>query len=183
MRPFACLNCSSSRLMRSTCSGAPPASSPASPGMSAGGVICADWAGCRWKRSSCACAEPLIAAQATIAAIRRRTWGLITGRPLHRVEARRPYAPRLSVSSPPANQGSTRRRAVEYGHRAAVLRPAGDIVADRDRPLLAVTDRLHARGGNALRRQIIVRRLGALGAQREIVLPRAAFVRVAFDGE
>src|SRR5271166_2697646 len=174
MRPFASLKCSSRLLIRSTCSGAPPASSPASPGM---------WAGCRWKRSSCACAEPLIAVQATIAVIRRRTFGSITGRPLQRVVARRAYAPRMSVSSLAVNQGSTGWRAVEYGHRAAVLRPAGDIVADRDRPFLAVTDRLHPRGGNALRREIIVHRLGALGAEREIVLPRAAFVRVAFDGE
>src|SRR5579872_5580864 len=60
-------------------------------------------------------------------------------------------------------------RAVEHRDRAPILRPAGDVVADRDRPLLAVADRFHARWGDSLRGEIIVDRLGAAPAKGEIV--------------
>src|SRR5271166_909452 len=78
------------------------------------------------------------------------------------------YASRIWVSGP-RSRFSTCGRAVEYSHGAAVLRPAGDVVADRDRPLLAVADRLHARSGDALGGEIVVHRLGALGAEGEII--------------
>ncbi len=76
--------------------------------------------------------------------------------------------------------GSAGRRGKQR-HRAAVLRPAGDVVADRDRPFLAVGDRLHALGRNAACREIFARGGGAAGAERDVVFARAAFVGMAFD--
>src|ERR1043166_4875120 len=70
---------------------------------------------------------------------------------------------------------------VEDRHRAAVLRPARNVVADRDRPLLAVGDGAHAVGFDAARREVVAHRLGAPGAERDVVFARAALVRVAFD--
>src|SRR5665811_1601802 len=75
------------------------------------------------------------------------------------------------------------RTGVEHRDRAAVLRPAGDVVADRDRPLLAVGDGAHAVGLDAARDQIVARGLGAPCAERDVVFARAALVGVAFDGE
>ena len=72
---------------------------------------------------------------------------------------------------------------VEHRHRAAVLRPARDVVADRDRTLLAVGDRAHAVGLDAARGQIVAHRLGAPGAERDVVFARAALVGMALDRE
>ena len=87
-----------------------------------------------------------------------------------------------------ARSGSQRalncwRRAVEHRDGAAILRPAGNVVADRDRPLLAIADRPHARSRDALGGEIVVHRLGAALAKREIVFARAPLVGVPLDGE
>src|SRR5438046_9796412 len=42
--------------------------------------------------------------------------------------------------------GRRLRARIEHGDRPAVLRPAGNVVADRDRPFLAVGDRTHPIG-------------------------------------
>src|SRR4029079_9349810 len=71
----------------------------------------------------------------------------------------------------------------EHRDRTAVLRPARDVVADRDRPLLPVRDRAHALRLDAARNQIVAHRLRAACAQGDVVLASAAFVGVTFDGE
>src|SRR5580698_4053774 len=53
---------------------------------------------------------------------------------------------------------------VEHSDGAAILRPAGNVVANRNRPFLAVGDRAHALAGHAARHQIFAHRLGAAGA-------------------
>jgi hypothetical protein len=63
------------------------------------------------------------------------------------------------------------------------LRPAGDVVAQRDRPLLAVGDGAHALARNAARHQIFAHGLGAASAERDIIFTRAALVGMAFDRE
>src|SRR5262245_12725547 len=72
---------------------------------------------------------------------------------------------------------------VEHRDGAAVLRPARDVVAHRDRPLLAVRDGAHAISVDAARDHIVAHRLRAAGAERDIVLARAALVGMTFDGE
>src|SRR5262249_11512139 len=64
--------------------------------------------------------------------------------------------------------------AVEHRDGTAVLRPAGDIVAHRDRPLLAVRDGAHAVAVDAARREIFAHGLSTAGAQRDVVLAGAA---------
>ena len=81
------------------------------------------------------------------------------------------------------NRSSTASRAVEHRDGAAVLGPAGDVVADRDRPLLAIADGPHPRSGHALGDKIIMDRLGAAGAKSEIVFARSALVGMTLDGE
>src|SRR6185503_20526257 len=71
----------------------------------------------------------------------------------------------------------------EHGDRAAVLRPAGDVVTHRHRALLAVGDRAHAARRDAARGEIVADRLGAPRAERDVVFARAALVGVAFDRE
>ena len=73
--------------------------------------------------------------------------------------------------------------AVQHGDGAAVLAPAGDVVADRDRALLAVGDGLHAVAGDALGDQKVARGGGAAGAERQVIFARAALVGMAFDGD
>src|SRR5215475_11120440 len=80
-------------------------------------------------------------------------------------------------------RGAISRARVEYRDRAAVLRPAGNVVAHRDRPLLAVGNRPHAVGIDPARSEIVAHRLGAPGAERDVVFARAAFVRVTLDRE
>src|SRR3954464_5252028 len=75
------------------------------------------------------------------------------------------------------------RTRVEHRYRAAVLRPAGDIVTHRDRALLAVGDRAHAVRLDTARGQIVAHRLRAPGAERDVVFARAALVGVALDRE
>ena len=71
----------------------------------------------------------------------------------------------------------------QHSDGAAVLRPAGDVVANRDRTLLAVRDRPHALSLDAARDQIVTHRLRAACTQRDVVLARAALVGMALDGE
>src|SRR5471032_119601 len=75
------------------------------------------------------------------------------------------------------------RAGVEDRNGAAVLRPAGDVVADRDRALLAVGDRPHPRRIDTARGEEGAHRLRATCAQRDIVFAGAALVGMAFDGE
>src|SRR5215475_13618132 len=75
------------------------------------------------------------------------------------------------------------RACVQHRDRAAVLRPAGDVVADRDRTFLAVGDRAHAARINAMPLRVGAHRLGAPGTERDVVFAGAAFIRVTFDGE
>src|SRR5262249_55956983 len=71
----------------------------------------------------------------------------------------------------------------KHGHRATVLRPARNIIADSNRTFLAVGDRPHALWLDTARSQIITRRLRTTRAERDVVLARAAFVGMAFDRE
>src|SRR5262249_17646765 len=71
----------------------------------------------------------------------------------------------------------------EDGDRATILRPAGDIIADRDRTFLPVGDCPHALWLDTPRGQIITRRLRTTRAERDVVLTRAAFVGMTLDGE
>src|SRR5438105_2276046 len=75
------------------------------------------------------------------------------------------------------------RARVEHGDRPPVLRPAGNIVAYRDRTFLAVGDRAHPVGIDAACGEIIMHGLGAPGAERDIVFPGSALVGMALDGE
>src|SRR5580658_8398736 len=72
---------------------------------------------------------------------------------------------------------------VEHGHGAAILRPAGNIVAQRHRPFLAVGDGAHAGRRDAARDQVLAHGFGAAGAKCDVVFARAALVGMAFDGE
>src|SRR5437588_12885263 len=72
---------------------------------------------------------------------------------------------------------------VEHRDGAPILRPAGYVVADGDRPLLAVGNGPHAMRLDPARGEIIVHRLRAPRAQRDIVFARAALVGMAFDRE
>src|SRR5437016_3750787 len=92
---------------------------------------------------------------------------------------RRPQAPVVPFPRKFVASGTS----VEHADRTAVLRPAGNVVADRDRPLLAVGDRAHALTLHAARGEVVSHRLGATGAERDVVLARAALVGVAFDQE
>src|SRR5690606_33734557 len=77
-----------------------------------------------------------------------------------------------------AASGAWRRR-----DGAAVLRPAGNVVANGDRTFLAVGDRLDAVGSHTQRSQIVAGGGGAPGTEREVVFARAAFVRMTFDDD
>src|ERR1035437_1914972 len=66
---------------------------------------------------------------------------------------------------------------------AAVLRPARDVVAYRDRAFLAVRDGPHPAGVDAARRQEGTNRLSTPRTQRNVVFAGAALIRMAFDGE
>src|SRR5438105_2218954 len=89
-------------------------------------------------------------------------------------------APRAPVAPSPRCSSGT---GIENRDRAPVLRPAGDIIADCDRALLAVGNRAHALPLHAARNQIIARRLRATGTERDVVFARAALVGMPFDQE
>src|SRR5258705_11805688 len=94
-------------------------------------------------------------------------------------QTRRPEAPAIR-SFDRANASGAR---VQHRDGAAVLRPARDVIAHRDRAFLAVGDGPHPRGIDAARRQEGPNRLGTAGAKRNVVFAGAALVRVAFNGE
>src|SRR5262245_7002315 len=71
----------------------------------------------------------------------------------------------------------------EHGDGAAVPAPAGDVVADRNRPLFAVRNRAHAMTLDATRDQIVAHCLCTTRAECDVVLARAAFVGMAFNRE
>src|SRR5262249_11344952 len=75
------------------------------------------------------------------------------------------------------------RAGVEHRHDPAVLRPAGDVVTDRDGALLAVGDRAHALRLDAARGEIVAHGLRAAGTERDVVLARTALVGVPLHGE
>src|SRR6185295_20096088 len=66
---------------------------------------------------------------------------------------------------------------------AAVLRPAALLALGADRPLLAVGERAQARVRDAERGEVVLDRVGAALAERQVELVRAALVGVAFDQE
>src|SRR4029450_8235359 len=73
-------------------------------------------------------------------------------------------------------------RIVEHGLGPTILGPAGGLVTDSDRALLAIGDRLDARGVDPVACQEGLDRHGPPGTEREVVLPRAALIGVALDG-
>src|SRR5580704_10297919 len=72
---------------------------------------------------------------------------------------------------------------VHGGYGAPVLRIGLFARPDNGWTLLAVADRGDARCRNAQRDQDILYCLGTAFAEREVVLARAAFVAVSFDGD
>src|SRR3954463_9894174 len=80
------------------------------------------------------------------------------------------------LAAPAADPGRSGRSGTGVQHRdgATVLRPAGDVVTDRDRALLAVGDGAHPARVDAARGEIGADRLGAARAKRNIVFAGAA---------
>src|SRR5215467_7675380 len=64
---------------------------------------------------------------------------------------------------------------------APILRPAAFVVIGAERQLLAVADRRHPAGVDSERLQVVLAGLCALGAQRDIVFLRSAFIAKALD--
>src|ERR1700761_4973598 len=95
------------------------------------------------------------------------------------------------VKTKPAPEGagdnlttSLRLRAgVKHGDGTTILRPAGDVVTNRDRAFLAVRDRAHPARIDALRGEEGANRLGAPRPKRDVVFAGAALIRMALDGE
>src|SRR5260370_19622987 len=81
-------------------------------------------------------------------------------------QTRRPKAPAMRFFE----RGNASGAGVQHRDSAAVLRPARDVVAHRDRTFLAVGDGPHPRGIDAARRQEGPNRLGTAGAQRQVVI-------------
>src|SRR5438128_7690950 len=78
---------------------------------------------------------------------------------------RRQQGRRLSPS--PVSLSGT---GVEHRDRAAILRPARNVVADRDRPLLAIRDRAQALRLHATRNEILAHCWSASGTERAAVV-------------
>src|SRR5262245_34225340 len=70
---------------------------------------------------------------------------------------------------------------VEDSDRAPVLRPARNIVADRDWPFLAVVDRAHAMGLDTARGEKVAHGLRAPCPECDVVFAGAALVRMSLD--
>src|SRR4029077_21021938 len=87
---------------------------------------------------------------------------------------------RLSPSPVTLSRSGT---GVEHCHGPPVLRPAGNVVADRDRTLLAVRDRPHALRVHPARCEIVAHRLRAASAKRDVVLAGAALIGMPFNRE
>src|SRR4029453_18162745 len=67
-------------------------------------------------------------------------------------------------------------RATENGDRAAVLRPAGNIVANGNRAFLTVGDRFHALCRNTTRSEVILGGGRTASTESEVIFARTAFV-------
>jgi hypothetical protein len=61
------------------------------------------------------------------------------------------------------------------------LRPAGNVVTDRDGPFLAVRNRSHARSVDAASGQVIAGDLRTTSPERNVVFARTALVGMTFD--
>ena len=70
---------------------------------------------------------------------------------------------------------------VQHCLRASILRPAGNVVANRNRALLAVGYGSDARRIDAVAGQEIADGLRPLGSQRDVVFPRSPFVGMTFN--
>src|SRR5690606_23738906 len=73
--------------------------------------------------------------------------------------------------------------APDHGHCAAVLRPARDVVANRDRTLLAIGDGPDTAGRDATRDQEIACGCRTARAEREVVFASSPLVGMTFDGD
>src|SRR5262249_28750116 len=73
------------------------------------------------------------------------------------------------------------RTGIQDGDGAAVLGPAGDVVANRNPALLTVGNGPHAVRVDATRGHEVANRLGPAGAERDVVLARASLIRVTLD--
>src|SRR5690606_32152385 len=71
--------------------------------------------------------------------------------------------------------------AAEHRDRAAVLRLARNVVAERHRLLLAVRDGAQAAGGDAAADEEVAGGGSAPRAERDVVFACAAFVGMSFD--
>src|SRR5258706_6026207 len=91
---------------------------------------------------------------------------------------RRPKAPAIRFFERANGSGA----GVQHRDGAAVLRPARDVIAHRDRAFLAVRDGPHPRGIDAARCQEGPDRLGTAGAKRNVVFAGATLVRMALNG-
>src|ERR1700744_3495872 len=88
----------------------------------------------------------------------------------------------LFVSRPALRPDNRRTRgSANRRDRVAVLRPGLLVGALRRRTVLAVADRRHARGGNALRLQVVGGGVGAAVAERQVVFFGPALIAVAGD--
>src|SRR5258706_15550707 len=65
--------------------------------------------------------------------------------------------------------------------RATIALPAGFILLVAERKLFPVADRREPVAPDAERHQVVLHGLGTLGAERQVVLDRAAMVAVPFD--
>src|SRR5947199_7188832 len=72
---------------------------------------------------------------------------------------------------------------VQHRDGAAVLRPARDVIAHRDRAFLAVGDGAHSVRVDAARGEEGADRLRPARAERDVVFAGAALIGVALDGE
>src|SRR3546814_14510596 len=92
-----------------------------------------------------------------------------------------PYTTLFRAEAPraPQFQGAS----VNDEDAAAVLGPGGVVGAEHSRPLLTVADGGEAGGIGAQRNQIVAHCIGPAIAEGQVVLARAALVRMAFDGQ
>src|ERR1700722_8266708 len=69
-----------------------------------------------------------------------------------------------------------------YEMRSPVLLPARFIMLAAERPLFAPADRIHSRGGNAERDQVILCGLGGGVTETNVVFRGTTLIAMAFDG-
>src|SRR3546814_3008432 len=92
-----------------------------------------------------------------------------------------PYTTLFRAEAPraPQFQGAS----VNDEDAAAVLGPGGVVGAEHSRPLLTVADGGDAGGLGAQRNQIVAHCIGPAIAEGQVVIERAAHVRLAFAGQ